>query len=176
MHSACVRLIAVFLSITGLSAGAMPAQAAIATLPATLDGAPATLGEATAFHCHDLGRTGLTCFHSAAARDRDAGRILSDRGRAGTLSPDGVTSTGYVVAYAAISYAGASVILSQDYANLGTIGWNDVISSYKVFVSPTGAFYENINYAGRFQRFCCFSNVPYVGDAYNDIFSSFDLP
>lgn len=119
-------------------------------------------------HCHD-GRGTLACFASEADRDAD---FESSR-EAGVQALSG---GGWVIAYAHASFAGSSVTLSQSYANLGTIGWNDVISSYKVYTSLTGAFYKNTSYGGGFQSYCCWWQVSYVGDAFNDTFSSFYLP
>ena len=118
-------------------------------------------------HCHDLAYPELTCYSTAAERDA-----------AFTTGGDGAAalSSGYVIAYLHASYAGSSVILSQDYGNLGFIGWSDKISSYRVYTSPTGYFHEHTWYGGRAQAYCCFSSVAYVGDALNDTFSSFNLP
>ncbi len=119
-------------------------------------------------HCHD-GRGALVCFVSEADRDAD---FDASRG-AGVQALSG---GGWVIAYAQASYAGSSVTMSRSYSNLGSIGWNDVISSYKVYTSLTGAFYKNTSYGGTYQTYCCWSQVPYVGDTFNDTFSSFYLP
>jgi hypothetical protein len=150
--------------ILGLTFLALPGYAHAETMRVTLDGEPSSLTRATAFHCHDLIRFELQCFTSSAERDRAVENLR------------GVDSTGYVIAYAAISYGGSSVVLSENYANLGTIGWNNIISSYKVFTNLTGAFYQNTTYGGGTQPYCCFTNVSYVGDFFNDTFSSFMLP
>lgn len=162
---------AILLSITVVA----PAQGA--SLTVTLDGASTSLAEARSYHCHDLTRSQLTCFRSPTARDRAVADLLAGGAHRSGPSRLSLTSgNGYVIAYAAITYGGASVVLSQDYGNLGTIGWDNIISSYKVFTNLTGAFYENAWYGGRTQYFCCYTNVSYVGDAYNDIFTSIDLP
>lgn len=143
---------------------AIPGTTSATSPNVTLDGQPSTLRRATAFHCHDLIDVELQCFTSSADRDSAVEKQTA------------VDSTGYVIAYAAISYGGSSVVLSQSYANLGSIGWNDVISSYRVFTNLTGGFYRNTSYGGGIQYFCCFTNVSYVGDSFNDTFSSFLLP
>ena len=149
--------------IVGLALLALPGYTHAKSMIVTLDGQPSTLNVATAFHCHDLVDLKLQCFTSSAERDR-------------AVDSQSENSTGYVIAYAAISYGGSSVVLSQSYANLGTIGWNNIISSYKVFTNLTGAFYQNTSYSGGTQHYCCFTNVSYVGDTFNDTFSSFLLP
>ncbi len=142
------------------------------TPQAFLDGLPLPIWEVSGYHCHDLALPDILCFVSEEARDA-AVDLLNN----GELSSATTTSSsGYVIAYVHASYAGTSVVLSQDYSNLGSIGWNDIISSYKVYTSPNGQFYEHTWYGGRYQTFCCFTNVPYVGDPLNDTFSSFNLP
>jgi hypothetical protein len=157
--------------IVALSLFPGPGRAA-QTLMVTLDGTSTSLTQSTKYHCHDLIAGQLTCYRSASRRDADVTRLLEHR-RANAL---GATATGYVIAYAGISYTVSSVVLTQNYANLATIGWDNVISSYKVFTNLTGAFYSNTYYAGLTQYYCCFRDVPYVGDGYNDTFSSFRLP
>lgn len=163
------------LALTALILAASSAAAAEpGQLSVVLDGKPATVSQAAAYHCHDLRFGLLECYKDAADRDNAVAAILGNA--AEVLSPVAATSTGYVIVWADPTYAGASAVLSQDYANLGTIGWNDRISSYKVYTTYTGAFYDQANYQGLTQYYCCFSQVSYVGAQYNDIFSSFNLP
>lgn len=164
------------LALTALILAASPAAAAEpGQLRAVLDGQPATVSQAAAYHCHDLRAGVLECYTDAADRDNAVAAKLGHEASEvlGTL---GSASTGYVIVWADPTYAGASAVLSQDYANLGSIGWNDRISSYKVYTTYTGAFYDQANYQGLTQYYCCFSQVSYVGAQYNDIFSSFNLP
>lgn len=163
-------------ALTALIVAASPAAAAEpARFIAVLDGQPATVSQAAAYYCHDL-RTGvLECYKDAADRDNAVAKILGNE-PSEVLGTLGSASTGYVIVWADPSYAGASAVLSHDYANLGSIGWNDRISSYKVYTTYTGAFYDQANYQGLTQYYCCFSQVSYVGAQYNDIFSSFNLP
>jgi hypothetical protein len=167
--------VAVGLALASLAVAA-PVEASSTSTRPLADGAGSAIGRGTELHCHDLSPSGLQCFGSAADRDLAVREISASSLVADRAFPAGATSTGYVIAYAAISYGGNSVVLTQNYANLGTIGWNDIISSYKVFTSLTGRFYENTSYGGLLQQYCCFSNVYYVGDIYNDRFSSFTLP
>lgn len=177
MRSLRFRHQVIAMVVFGSALLAAPAVNASAGFRVTLDGQPSTVAEASQFHCHDVLPTEFQCFRLRAARDRAVEKVVVPK-RAGStgVDPLSASSTGYVVAYAAISYAGSSVVLSQNYSNLGTIGWDNIISSYKVFTGATGAFYEYTNYAGRYQEYCCFTNVWYVGDALNDRFSSFLLP
>ncbi|MCU0483555.1 MAG: beta/gamma crystallin family protein [Chloroflexi bacterium] len=88
----------------------------------------------------------------------------------------GVLAAAYVQVFVNRDYGGASAYLSANYPNLGTIGWNDRISSYKVLISGSGEFREHANYVGAIDEFCCTQWVTYVGDYYNDKFSSVRTP
>jgi Beta/Gamma crystallin. len=142
---------------------------------AVLDGERVSVAAAAAHHCHDLDAGVLECFTSEANRDSAVAAIVADHAIT-SASELGPASTGYVIAWEAASFAGASTVLSQDYPNLTSIGWNDRISSYKVYTTYTGAFYDQSYYQGLTQFYCCFAQVSYVGNQYNDIFSSFNLP
>ncbi len=160
------------------AAGALALALVLAMLPlgvATALGSPSDAGPGKPeAHCHDLRFPNLTCYPTEAERDlafADASDGVDSLGELGVLA-----SGGYVIAYLHASYAGSSVILTQDHGDLAFIGWGDRISSYKVYTSPTGYFHEGYWYSQRAQAFCCFTNVPYVGDALNDTFSSLNLP
>lgn len=128
-------------------------------------------------HCHDFAYPDVTCFSTEAERDADF--ILAGSGEdLSTVRGDSLitASSGYVIAYEHASYGGSSVVLSQHHSNLGSIGWADRISSYKVYTNLTGYFYEHTWFTGRAQSYCCNSHVSYVGNLLNDKFSSFELP
>ena len=143
---------------------------------ATLDGQLVALSVAAQHHCHDLIPGQLTCFSSEVVRDAAAAGLMPLTGTASDAEVGPDSSGGYVIAWVDATYAGASVILTQDYDDLRTIGWNDRISSYKVYTNLTGAFHTDIHFSGGYQLYCCFAQVSYVGDHFNDTFSSFELP
>jgi hypothetical protein len=155
-----------------LLASATPSNASAAgPVRAFLDGRPVSLAEARSLSCHDFDYPVLTCFRTpaeleAAAAAR-AGSVV-EGGAAGTLS---ATTTGYVIVYVDGGYSGSARALSQDYSYLGTIGWNDVISSLRSY-GATGHFWEDAPSGGFEYFFYPTSAVSYVGDYYNDKFSS----
>jgi hypothetical protein len=157
--------IVLFLTVTAIAIGADAPRANAADARR----ASSLLATERTQHCHDAQGAALICFASEADRDADF-----EAAREGEIQA--LSSGGWVIAYVHASYAGSSVTLSQSYTNLGSIGWADVISSYKVYTSLTGAFYKNTSYGGTFQSYCCWAQVPYVGDTFNDTFSSFYLP
>ena len=161
---ACLALVLSTASVT-----AQPTLDTNSPVAVVLDGRFIGTATPAAAHCDDLIPGVLECFSRMSERDTVAELRMA-------LSPTGVSSSGYVVAYQDASFLGASVVLSQDYSNLGSIGWNDRISSYKVYTPLTGYFYGDAGYTGGMTSFCCNSQVSYVGDARNDSFSSFDLP
>ena len=158
------------------SPGAALGKSPDAAADATLDGRAVSMEEAVTHHCHDQYGS-LRCFSDPDARDRSV--AASSVGRVNNAAFEGqvaAVAAGYVVVYEHITFGGASVVLSRDYADLSTIGWNDRVSSYKVYTTLTGYFYEHSNYWGLRHSFCCFSQNNNVGGTYNDRFSSFELP
>ncbi len=164
VRSTVLALTALTLGVSPTTAEAKP-DATVALLPSE---ATADRRKVAGSHCLSIEPRQLDCY--ATAHDRD---VAIERRM--TLASSALAS-GYVVAYENISYGGASVVLSGDQPNLGSIGWNNRISSYKVFTSATGYFHQGLNYAGLAQSYCCFSTISYVGNSFNDTFSSFSLP
>jgi hypothetical protein len=134
---------------------------------ATLDGEPISLSAAADYSCHDLEAPIIRCFRDPAEMVKSADKLL-----AGSASK--VLSSGYVIAYENSLYGGASRLMSISYDNLGSIGWNDRISSFKSF-GASGAFREHAPPAGFAYSFGTSTQVSYVGDAFNDKFSSLQL-
>jgi hypothetical protein len=161
-------LISFLLTVAALGPSALTTQAHFAS-GAWLDGEPVSVRQAGQHHC--IAGVRLECYSSHTARDR-----ALHAARENAASGASALTSGYVIAYVDASFGGASIVLTQDYSDLSTIGWNDKISSYKVFTSLTGSFWTAANYSGVRQTYCCFTNVSYVGNSVNDTFSSFDLP
>ncbi len=132
---------------------------------ADLEGDPIALADAGAFHCHDLDHPAIHCFRSADALESAVAAAAAQQ------AADPVALGGTAVAYVRIfehsSFSGASAYLSQDYGNLGTIGWNDRISSYLVLNSETGAFHTATSYGGTTDYFCCNESVGSLGSLDN---------
>lgn len=131
---------------------------------ADLDGAPIKATEAGEHFCHDLDYPILHCF--STAKELDAA-FLGAR-----ASADGVTATSYIVIYEDEAYRGAYAYLSQDYGNLGSIGWNDRITGFKVVNSGSGHFAEHIADGGLHYSFCCNQQLSNIGQTWNDRISS----
>jgi len=131
---------------------------------AVLDGQPITLKTAEQLSCHDFDYPVLTCFRTAGEMETAAATVANAR----QLE---AASSGYIVIFENGDYAGAARTVSQDYAYLGDIGFNDRISSLKSY-GATGHFWENAPSGGLLYYFGATSRVPYVGDTYNDKFSA----
>jgi hypothetical protein len=128
-------------------------------LSATLDGRPIPVGDVGRYNCDDFAYPEIRCWST---------RVLAD---ARALTVTLLTSIDYVSIYDGTSFTGAMMNISQDYAALSTIGWNDRISSFKGKNSETGAFYTDWFYGGSFWAFCCNSQLSSLG-SYNNTFSS----
>jgi hypothetical protein len=165
----------ILLPATGAEATrGVSAQPSAPSVSAWLDGRPIELATATKYHCHDVTPGYLTCFSDADDRDADASRALPEAND--DESALAAASGAYVIAWDYTGYAGPSVMLTQDYPYLSTIGWNDKISSYKAYLQLTGYFYQHAQYAGSVQSFCCNAQVSSVGSSFNNTFSSMTLP
>lgn len=141
-------------------------------LSATLNGTPISLERAATLSCHDFDYPVLRCFTTASAMEVDAARRATESGTG--AAADSLASGGYVTAFEHALYAGAAVSLSTDQPWLGSIGWNDRISSFKSF-GATGNFQENSPGGGFIFSFGVTTTVPSLNGTYNDKFSSFDI-
>jgi hypothetical protein len=176
LWTAMVVLGAVWVSAVSSVAATPP------TIRADLEGRPIAPAEVGEWYCHDFSYPAIHCFTSEAELDAAVSALgyepLVGGGRAGssaggsTVSPAGVLSLNYVHVYVDANYAGYSAYFSANYPDLGLIGWDDRISSFVALNSLAGEFRDLVNYGGFNYGFCCNSQVYYVGDAYNDRFSS----
>jgi hypothetical protein len=137
-------------------------------LSATLNGKPIPLVEVGSHSCHDFDYPILRCFMSARELEAD----LATRTRVvhtGAISP---ATVGYVIVYEHASYAGSQLALSANQPWLSSIGWNDIISSFKSF-GATGNFREDSPAGGFIYTYGPSSQVPSLNGTYNDKFSAF---
>ena len=141
---------------------------------AVMDGKPITLEQARSLSCHDFDFPVLTCFATSQEMEAAAAAKAQAHTRQASGSVEYVTTTGYVIVYVDGAYGGASRAISQDYSYLGDIGWNDVISSLRSY-GASGRFFEHAPPSGLVYYFYSTTQVSYVGDIYNDKFSSVDL-
>jgi hypothetical protein len=164
-RAALVRVFIV-LTVSSLATCLVPASAAAAGITAELDGRSLPVAAINKFHCEVLDYPRVHCFRSEAARDA---KVLS------AIRGPAAVPTGYVTAWQDASFGGPSVTLTTDVSNLGSIGWNDRITSFKAVSGASGRFYEHAGYGGIYYAFCCGAQVSNVGQTYNDKFSSLDL-
>ena len=171
------RRLALLVALAALLASAGPVAARDGPeIIADLEGRRIASSEVGEYHCHDLDFPRIHCFTSSAEVEAAVAALGVDPGPApaGSASNDALAAlaTSYVRIFADANFAGSSAYLSVNYSNLGSIGWNDRISSFYGLSSARGEFREHVDYAGFTYGFCCNQQVSYVGDAYNDKFSS----
>ena len=128
-------------------------------LTATLDGKPIPLEDVSKYSCDDFSYPEIRCWSTRVLQDARATLV--------TL----LTSIDYVTIYDLVSFNGASMNVSQDYATLATIGWNDKISSFRARNNETGTFWTDWFYSGSSFSFCCNTSVSNLG-SWSNIFSS----
>ena len=145
-------------------------SAAASGVRAVLDGQPISLERAGELSCHDFAYPILTCFATSAELEAAAEQAAAGGGSASGGTAFLVTS-GYVIVYEDGGYLGAAQAISQNYSYLGDIGWNDKISSLRSY-GAAGHFWEHAPVGGFIYYFYSTTWVSYVGDAYNDRFSS----
>jgi hypothetical protein len=143
--------------------------AASSGLVATLAGRPISLQQAGSLSCHDFDYPALRCFATPEALGADVERQVEGR----SVSTQGFDSAQvlYVTVFEHASFAGRYMVISADQAWLSSVGWNDMISSLQSH-GASGNFRENSPASGFIYFFSPNSSVSYVGDAYNDKFSS----
>jgi len=140
-----------------------------------LEGRPIPPTEAGNYHCHDFDYPLIRCYRTSAELEDAAARRTEGGGLDGmdTGSADaGTASVSYVRVFSDANHKGTSAYLNQPYDRLGDIGWNDRISSFTSLTSAGGRFWQDTYGRGWSYSFCCLQSVGYVGDAYNDQFSS----
>jgi hypothetical protein len=148
------------LVLGGISpAVALADDASDVTLTATLDGRPIPLSDVSKYFCDDFAYPEIRCSTTQ----------LLAAARATTLSLLGAVD--YVTIYDQASYGGTFMNVSEDYAVLSLIGWNDKISSIRGRNSETGRFWTDWFYGGTPWAFCCNQQIPNLY-SYNNVFSS----
>lgn len=164
------------LNLTRLLGLALALTVALQSVPAAfaggasavLDGRQITQEEAATLSCHDFDYPVLTCFRDSGEMERVAAARFAAR------EATSAASSGYVVAFENGGYISPSRTIPQSYSYLGDIGFNDKISSFKSY-GATGRFMEHAPSGGLNYSFSGSTWVSYVGDTYNDKFSSVTL-
>jgi len=159
------RTRAVLLGLLMALAVSSPARAAAPEIRATLDGRDIPIAEVARHHCHDLDFPVISCF--AKATDRDTS-VSVELGQVQLAAAAGVP---YVTVYDFSGFTGSSMVISQDYDALVTIGWNDKVSSFKGRNSETGRFYVDWFHGGTSYSFCCNQQTSSLG-GFDNTFSS----
>lgn len=145
--------------LPGVALGAEPGERGPTLLRADLDGKPIPLAEVGQWYCEDFDAPVIHCFSSSKALETSVAPILA------------TTSVTYVVVYEFTAYQGAYLYISNNVTVLGTLGWNDRISSFSVRNSQSGWFWTDWFYGGTGYQFCCNSQVGSLG-SFDDTFSS----
>lgn len=141
------------------------AAAAGVEVVADLDGVPISVAQIPSFYCHDGDFPQIHCF--ATARDLEQARVAT--ADAGLLSVNAVT---YVIVYAQTGYSGSYLAISQDYATLAVVGWNDRIRSFYAANSELGRFWTDWFAGGSRLDFCCNAAVPSLSATFDQQISS----
>ena len=167
MNSVRARALVIFVVLTSLALG-VPRSAVAAdgshadtspALTAYLDGRAIPLSDVSKYDCDDFSYPVIQCSVSSL--------VMAARSTLTTL----LTNVDYVTVWDLPTYSGSYMNMSQDYAVLATIGWNDRISSFKGRNSETGTFFTDWFNGGSTWSFCCNTNQPTL-NGYDNTFSS----
>jgi hypothetical protein len=126
---------------------------------AYLDGRAIPLADVGRYYCDDFDYPAIRCSRSPLLPSV-RGTVVSQ-----------LSSVTYVTIWDGSGFTGPFMNVSQDYASLLTIGWNDAVSSFKVRNSETGRFTSDWFYGGSSWWFCCNSTFSTLG-AWNNTFSA----
>lgn len=132
-----------------------------------LDGQSLPLDEVGRYHCHDLRSPVITCYRTSAQLEAAVKGWMDRPG-----VEEGVAAVSYVRVWEHADRQGASMYVSADYTNLGSIGWNDRISAFRSVNAGAGKFYHDSYMSGMHYAFCCGVVVENVGSTHNDKFTS----
>jgi hypothetical protein len=125
---------------------------------AFLDGKPLAIKLVANYSCDDFSYPVITCSTQAIEVEARASLAL-------------LAGVDYVTIWDQSNFGGGSMNVSQDYATLITIGWNDKVSSFKARNSETGRFTVDWFFGGANWSFCCNSQVTTL-NAYDNTFSA----
>ncbi len=141
-------------------------------ISADLEGRPIPAVEVGRYACHDFDYPRIHCYRTRADLERAVADRLAAQPASGLDGTVGATATGYVKVYPDAGLQGLPAVLSVRYDDLAVIGWNDRISSFEGLAGNGGTFFEHIYGGGFAYPFNAYQQVTYVGDPYNDRFSS----
>jgi hypothetical protein len=165
-HRSFSFALGLLIALLGLS----PGVSATEPLRATLGGRPLSLAQVADHHCHDLDYPVINCF--LTGRELDVAVAVHLRADRSSEVFDDLQAVSYARVYVDATFGGSSMVISRSYDNLGVIGWNDRISSFRTLTAGGGTFWQHAMATGWAYDFCCGSSVTYVGDYFNDQFSS----
>ena len=139
--------------------GVLAAQDPVEEVVAYLDGRQIDIEDVPRYYCDDFAYPVISCTRLPL--------VAQTRAITAALLAD----VSYVTIYDYASFAGTYMHVSQDYATLMTVGWNDRVSSFRARNSESGKFNADWFHTGALWLFCCNAQVPSLG-AHDNTFSS----
>lgn len=163
------RRASLVLIVLALSVGSpLSAATASTVVRADLSGMPIGLADVGKLHCHDLAFPAIHCY----ATESDLRSAIAFHSDFRGAAPRGPAAVAYIELFASPNYLGGSISLSANYANLGTIGWNDLASSYWPFNNLNSQLSVNTNYTGSSLFPCCNQPLPSFTSTFDNAISS----
>lgn len=128
-------------------------------ITAYVDGRPIPVSDIPRYYCDDFAYPVISCTRLP--------HVAQNRALTAAL----VAEVEYVTVYDWSGYGGTYMHMSQDYAMLASVGWNDRVSSFRGRNSETGRFNGDWFHTGTTWLFCCNVQVFSLG-SYDNTFSS----
>jgi len=165
---------ALLVGLVMLASATLPAAASASqpALSADLDGRAIALTDVSNFYCHDFDWPAIHCFSTPAAVERAVAQVAVERNPEAADTAEAVSALSYIRVFDWTWYAGAYIYLSQDYSDLGAIGWNDRISSYTGSNDETSALFVDTYHQGAGIIVCCNNIASTLSSTYDNKISS----
>jgi hypothetical protein len=158
--------------VLGASAVPTTSGASVPIVTADLEGTPIGIAEVSSYYCHDLDYPKIHCYENSTALEAAVSSIESDRA---ALSGDAAAGLQYVKLFDLTGYAGQFIILSINYDNLSTIGWNDKVSSFIGVNNLSFGLWNDPYQSGYGLIRCCNQRAASLSATYDNQFSSTEL-
>lgn len=148
-----------------------------ANLHAEMDGQFIAIKRIPTLHCHDAAYPEVRCFVSELQRDKDFASSMAPTASLGAqVAPTSETlatlAVTYVIWYDNANYGGGSFQTANSWSNMVDISWNDRISSFKAYNNGRPKWFQDSDYGGWWTMWGTNVWLSYVGDAFNDQFTS----
>jgi hypothetical protein len=124
------------------------------------------------YYCHDLDWPAIHCYRSA--QRLEASISTASVGAMSMTAARSASATAYIRLYDLAAFSGSYIVLSADYPDLGTIGWNNRASSYVGLNSESSRAWTSLSYQGTWLSICCNQSDATMSPTFDNAISSIE--